>query len=275
MSEPFWDGNIAIVLLGDGLEQLGAQLKEYCARLKAAYEVAYGPERPCGFDLMPLGLEAEISEFWNAMTLPHYKHILMVSYDYMAAQRIVTEIESDARLCRIIPPEGRYAKTTYISLEHLNSSYLDYIEGSCHVDGVLLVSNSRETLPTPPSALIPCEETSALAFLKILILWDYSRLLVSVDVADLRHIRGARPVYVDVSPSIGHNVCTHVILTIKGDAGICCIAKFECAWNDLDPWNHVDTDFFIAFSEYASAKVGPDDNVIFFDLWEPVAILEG
>lgn len=267
MSEPFREGNIAIVLLGEGLESIGSELKEYCSRLKAAYEFAY-PERPCGFDLVSLEGSADAETFWNALALPHYSNILVVSYGNAMAQGMVDAIKSAARFKTIAPVVDPNSKYWFVS-DRDNCSP-EFFAGRCWVNGVVI--NPSETVFPSSEGVITCEMASALRFLKILILWNYSRSLISVDIADLRHILGSKPVCVEEFPPIGHTSCAHVMLTIKGERGICCIANFEPAWEDIDSWGGVDTDFFFALSEYTTAQAGPDDHVFFFDLWEPVAI---
>jgi len=88
-------------------------------------------------------------------------------------------------------------------------------------------------------------------------------------MVDLLTVSNSKPIRVEEYPPFDGEGSGYTVLLARGGLGAWGIIKYERAWADLKAQEGWETESFVKLYEFAAAKVGREDGVIIFDLWEP------
>lgn len=249
MALPFSAGNTAVVLLGDGLDELGRALGGYCQHLKSAYDAAYGPAEACEFRVVHFSGDA-YGELWNMLPAGQEWIVFAVSHDGQAIANLVSALEAERQ------NEGG---------EAVASPHDDRI---VPVGIVLTNAVQGAGISTPPVTFF-CETASALAFCKILILHNHSARCICVDIDDLLKITESEPIRIEQYPPLERGDTGYTVFLMKVGRGVCGIINYERGLMELKAQEGWDTETFCQLYEFAASHVAPGAEVVIFDLWEP------
>jgi len=250
MGLPFQAGNTAIVLLGDGLDELGKELEGYCQHLKSAYDAAYGPAEACAFRIVRFNGNA-YGELWSILPARQEWTIFAVSHDIQAVAELIAALGAGVQ-----GEEGGAAAPLS--------------GGKVVAVGIVLTDAQPDTGP-PPSSSFFCETASAQMLCKVLILHNHSARCICADIADLLTISNSKPIRVEEHPPFDGEGSGYAVLLVRGGLGVWGVIKYECAWTELKAHDGWETETFDKLLEFADTQAGPDAGVIIFDLWEPTA----